>query len=75
MGNLQIGDGFMYGQQKSAALQAYHQGAIENFINENFAKLGKQGVPARASVKRPAGDSRRGVREWTSVTPVQSMRL
>ena len=25
---------FMYGQQKSAALQAYHQGAIEDFVNE-----------------------------------------
>ena len=32
---------FMYGQQKSEALQAYHQGAIEDFVNESFAKLGK----------------------------------
>lgn len=34
---------FMYGTQRGQALQAYHQGAIEDFVNDEFYKLGKLG--------------------------------
>ena len=34
---------FMYGSQRSEALKAYHQGAIEDFVNDEFYKLGKLG--------------------------------
>lgn len=32
---------YMYEQEKSKALQEYHRGAIEDFLNDSFVKLGK----------------------------------
>lgn len=34
---------FMYGTERSAAVQSYHQGAIEDFVLDAFARLGKGG--------------------------------